>query len=82
MTGIARDETRHAALAWAVARWADTKLTPNARARVERAKRTAIEDLRREAAFPIDRALARDAGLPSAADAIRLLRAMERSVWA
>src|SRR5262249_1654863 len=32
MAGIARDEARHAALSWAVARWAETRLDAAARA--------------------------------------------------
>ena len=48
MRKIARDEARHAALSWSVARWADTRLDPTARRRIERAKATALRDLEAE----------------------------------
>jgi hypothetical protein len=38
MQRIAPDETRHAALAWTIAQWLDTKLNDGARARVRAAR--------------------------------------------
>ncbi len=43
--GIARDEARHAALAWAVDRWARTRLDPDACARVDAAREAAAREL-------------------------------------
>ena len=43
MAGIARDETRHAALAWAVDGWSQALLGPAARRRVRDARREANE---------------------------------------
>jgi hypothetical protein len=45
MSGIARDEARHAALAWAVDDWSRALLTPAARRRVREARYEAIEAL-------------------------------------
>lgn len=44
---IAADETRHAALSWAVARWIEPRIDPRARARVAAARSRAIHALRR-----------------------------------
>jgi hypothetical protein len=45
MTTIARDETRHAALAWALSDWFDSRLDPRARGRVRHAMREAAREL-------------------------------------
>jgi hypothetical protein len=45
MAGIARDEARHAALAWAVDAWSRALLTPAARRRVSEARHEAFERL-------------------------------------
>jgi hypothetical protein len=45
LAGIARDETRHAALAWAVDRWSQALLSPAARRRVREARHEAIDRL-------------------------------------
>jgi hypothetical protein len=46
---IASDEARHAALSWAVARWAEARLDAAGRARVARARARAVAALAREA---------------------------------
>jgi hypothetical protein len=56
---IAEDETRHAALSWAIARWSLTRLDNEARARLEGAWRAALDQV----ASGAD--LATVAGLPS-----------------
>jgi len=48
MTEIADDETQHAALAFEIAAWLDTRLQPDAKARVEVARRRAASELRSE----------------------------------
>ena len=57
---IAADETRHAALSWEVAAWADTRLDAPARARVAAARRRALRTLARRvearAPSPVDAA--------------------------
>jgi hypothetical protein len=45
MTSIAADETRHAALSWAIARWSLAKLDDEAQARIAAAWTTAIDDV-------------------------------------
>ena len=76
MAGIARDETRHAALAWAVDGWSHALLPPAARKRVRGARHEAIERLG-EATLaglpPDDRARA---GLPDEEEAARMATAL------
>jgi hypothetical protein len=79
---IAQDETRHAALAWAIARWADGQLGARARARVGRARRGAERRLKMELRRPVDPAVADAAGLPSPAQARALLEAMVHAIGA
>ena len=72
MTGIARDETRHAGLAWAVDQWSQALLGPAARRRVREARHEASEvlgDVLLAALSPDDRALA---GLPDEDEAARM----------
>ncbi len=49
MSGIARDETRRAELAWDVARWAATRLDEPARIRIARATHAAVKAMERDA---------------------------------
>jgi hypothetical protein len=81
MQRIAGDETRHAALSWQIARWAESRLTHEERARVERARRVAIRELHRELTQQPDAALVREAGLPRADEAERLLANLNRELW-
>jgi hypothetical protein len=72
MAGIARDETRHAALAWAVNAWSQALLTPAARRRIHEARHEAIErlmDLPLAGLSGSDRA---HAGLPDEDEAARI----------
>jgi hypothetical protein len=74
MARIAVDETRHAALAWEIARWLGPRLEASERERVTRAMRGAIASLRCEvAATPSD--VATELGLPTGPDAERLVDA-------
>jgi len=65
MRVIARDEARHAELAWHVARWIEGRLSPAARARVHAARRRAVATLARDVEREVAPALVRDAGIPS-----------------
>ena len=76
METIADDETRHAALAWSIAAWADARLDDAARARVRAARAEAVETLRVEAGATPARALVRVAGLPEADRARAMVDAM------
>jgi hypothetical protein len=69
MRPIAADETRHAALAFAVAAWAEPRLSRAARAAVDEARRAAAARLVASASSPIDPALVTLAGLPAPARA-------------
>lgn len=73
---IARDEVRHAALGWAIDRWATGLLDHAARVRVALAREAAVASL---AAERIDELPA--VGLPSAADARRLHARTYSSLW-
>ncbi len=81
MSHIARDEARHAALAWRVHAWAMSALAPRARAMCRRALRSAVVSLRVEAGRPIDGAVARELGLPHGATAVRMVDALEAALW-
>src|SRR5262249_53704750 len=62
--GIAGEEPRHAALAWAAARWFEERVDEKTRARLGAARARAIRELRRSArALPFDAAV----GLPTPA---------------
>jgi hypothetical protein len=77
---IARDETRHAALAWRIARWVAPQLDRAARARVARAARGAVAALRCEAAaIPTD--LATELGLPAGDEARVLVDAFAAALF-
>jgi hypothetical protein len=77
MAGIARDETRHAALAWAVDGWARGLLDPAARRRVREARRQASEALVAEQALPSSPILRRQAGLPGEDEATRMAEVLQ-----
>ena len=77
MAGIARDEARHAALAWAVDRWSQALLAPAARRRVREARHEAIAAALGRAVSPRCRATAaREAGLPDEDEEARLAGAL------
>ena len=81
MRSIADDETRHAALAWQVARWVSPRLNASERLRVRRAMRAAVSSLRCEvASTPAD--VAAELGLPSGAEARALVDAFGSSLVA
>jgi hypothetical protein len=82
MRGIAADETRHAALAWAVAKWVERRLDAKGRAHLARARRAAVRSLRAEVLAAVPRALVDALGLPAASQAGALVDAMDLSLWA
>jgi hypothetical protein len=82
MDTIARDETRHAALSWAVARWARRRLHAEGRARLAERCRAAIETLRREAdTTEVAPELVDRAGMPDARQQHAMLGALEDQLW-
>lgn len=72
LAGIARDEVRHAELAWQVAAWLDLQLDASARARVDQARTEALDELAEEVAAR--HAVPAHTGLPSRTQARELLR--------
>ncbi len=61
---LARDEARHASLAWDIARWAEARLSPASRRWIARARRGAFDALRASACADVPAVLRSDAGLP------------------
>jgi hypothetical protein len=80
MREVARDETRHAALAWDVAQWAEHRLPRAERERVTAARTRALADLKAQAAVEPPRELVETLGLPTAAQATRLIDAIVRAL--
>ena len=81
MREIARDETRHAAIAWSVARWVEPKLEPEARERIRQARRTAVLDLMREISYQAPEPLQTLAGVPETTVALGLARTLAAELW-
>ncbi|MBL8739609.1 MAG: ferritin-like domain-containing protein [Myxococcales bacterium] len=81
MRSIAADETRHAELSWAIDRWAMSRLTSSGRREMRRARRAAVEQLRAEMAKPVATAVRRFAGVPGPSESLRMLDALDASLW-
>jgi hypothetical protein len=82
MRRIAEDETRHAALAWDVAEWLESRLAEDERRLVAEARAQATATLRSALAAPVTRDLEHDAGLPSAPKALAMFDAIAPSLAA
>ena len=80
MQVIARDEIRHAALAWQVRAWSSELLGPAARSRIARARSAAVGQLSDELAMPQSRALIEDRLVPAARERVALLASLEREL--
>jgi hypothetical protein len=80
MARIARDETRHAELAWDVMRWAETRLSPASRRRVTRAMAREVAAIERSVANEPPTAW-RAAGHPSARESRAMLASLRASLW-
>jgi hypothetical protein len=81
MASIARDEARHAALSWAIARWVEPRLGVAAWRRLVAARRQAIRTLRRQARATVPAVLVERAGVPRAAAARRMIDALQAALW-
>ncbi|HEY8076230.1 MAG TPA: ferritin-like domain-containing protein [Labilithrix sp.] len=79
---IAADESRHAALSWALARFAEGRLDPAARRRVASARARATRSLRAAIAQSPQRAFDAHVGRPSPREALALFDALERQLAA
>jgi hypothetical protein len=83
MAEVARDETRHAELAWAIEAWAFTRLDPGARRRALEARTAAVAALRSTAIEgSADPETSRLLGLPSASLASALIDELAGTLWA
>jgi hypothetical protein len=82
MRRIAEDETRHAALAWDVAEWLDSRLTEAERRGVATVRELAAKAMRRELGMPVAPELADKAGMPRAERAVALFDAIAPELWA
>jgi len=78
---IARDETRHAELSWAVAHWIDTQLDAGARRRVRDARTQAARALMLDAAQEPHASLTVHLGIPSATQARAALGELNAALW-
>jgi hypothetical protein len=81
MTRIAADEARHAALAWDVASWLETRLDPAERGRVAEARRAAVARLEASMEAPPPADLRETAGLPSSVRAARMVAGLRDALW-
>lgn len=82
LSGIAEDETRHAALSWQVAAWAREQLTPAQREQLHALRQGAIRALREEVAVALPAELIEHLGLPTPEQALALVDRLERELWA
>jgi len=80
MRRIARDEIRHAELAWAIDRWIAPRLTARQRGRVREARVAAVAELARELRFALPRPERERLGLPGSAEASAMLAELDRLV--
>lgn len=78
---IAKDEARHAALSWSVARWAEERLSPDDRARLAAARRQALSRLEADSTSPVPAPLTTTLGLPTPAQQRALITALEQDLW-
>lgn len=78
---IAEDESRHAALSWSLARWAQPRLSAELRSRVATECKQAISRLKSEARAPLPAALTGEVGLPSPTQQRAMIAALEKDMW-
>ena len=81
MQVIARDETRHAALAWRIAKWAESRMSTAAQHRVAAAQRACIQQLFDELSYADSVELQSTAGVPSRSQARELALALDQQLW-
>jgi len=79
---IARDEIRHAELAWQIASWGRSKLDSRHTAVVRDIYRRELATLRRSAARSVPGRLCLIAGIPTSKAAVAIIDAMDRALFA
>ena len=78
---IAKDEMRHAELAWDVHHWVSGRLGVAARRRVSRALRTAAREVGREARLGVHPDVVREVGVPARWRARAIARELDERLW-
>lgn len=81
MQGIAADESRHAQLSWEIDAWARTRLSAAAVARLDAARREAVDGLERALTRRRHAVLHERAGVPEPAVARELLAELRAALW-
>jgi hypothetical protein len=81
MQHIARDETRHAQLAWDIASWVEPKLGGAARRHVDDARRQGVAALRSEVERDAPEEIVRAAGVPFGGAGRALFEQAHRALW-
>jgi urease accessory protein UreF len=82
MRRIARDELRHAELAWRVARWVEGRLGEREIERMARARTAAVVALLRATSREVSRELVEELGLPAAPVAGAVAAGLAVRLWA
>jgi rubrerythrin len=80
MAGIARDELRHAELAWRIDRWLAPRLTREHRQKVGEARQSAVNQLKNELAQELGLSERQRLGLPGAHEAHLMLVELDRAL--
>ena len=81
MQRIARDEVRHAELAWAVDAWVRPRLARAARQRVREARSAAVAELSREVTHVLPGTERQRLGVPGATESLALVAELDRVLW-
>jgi hypothetical protein len=81
MRRIARDEVRHAELAWAVDAWLRPRLGRAAGKRVHDARAAAVAELSREVTHVLPAQARERLGVPCATESLALVAELERALW-
>ena len=81
LRSIAADETRHAALSWAIARWAEPQLDDAARARIADGQREALRALVRESDAPVPDVLRTTLGMPVSEEQRAMIGTLEAELF-
>jgi hypothetical protein len=82
MNIIARDESRHAELAWDIDRWAQPQLDESESAKVKAARKEAMGELSCELTIEPAEEVSKQAGAPTAEQALMLAAQLSRELWA
>lgn len=81
MAEIAADESRHAALAWAIDAWGSSRVSARDRRRIDAARAEAVRGLVREIERGPREVDGRELGLVGAVEARALAASLERHLW-